>query len=124
MSSVNLTVILFLLSLVSCAGDEALKRLCGIAFTDSVHGMVAGNKKHVTHFIEKRARNWVTSQKPLDTPIRKRTGDCLCVSAGTMALFFLYFILFIYLVRNLFILFYLFILFIYLFHLLIIFFLL
>lgn len=69
-------------NLVSERGDEALKRLCGIAFTDSVHGMVAGNKKHVTHFIQKRARNWVTSQKPLDTPVRKRDGDCLCVSAG------------------------------------------
>jgi len=57
---------------------EVSKRVCGIAFTDSVHG----DGGSAGHFIQKRCRNWVTSRRPLDTPVAKRKNDCLCVSAG------------------------------------------
>jgi len=69
-------------NVVDARGDETLKRLCGIAFTDSVHSVSSKDAKHVKHFMQKRCRNWVTSKSPLDTPIRKRDNDCLCVSAG------------------------------------------
>jgi hypothetical protein len=76
-------------NLVAERGKDALKRLCGIAFTDSVHGMYGvQDSKQVAHFFQKRTRNWVTSNKSLDEPIRKRDGDCLCVSAGNVMLIF------------------------------------
>jgi hypothetical protein len=69
-------------NVVDTRGEETLKRLCGIAFTDSVHSVSSKDSKHVKHFMQKRCRNWVTSKTSLDTPVRKRDHDCLCVSAG------------------------------------------
>jgi len=61
-------------------GEEVAKRLCGIAFTDSVHP--GSQRPLAAHLLQKRCRNWVTSKDPLDTPQRKSRYDCLCVSAG------------------------------------------
>lgn len=68
--------------LLTNTGDEVMKRLYGIAFTDSVHGVSRRDPDHVKHFIQKRCRNWVRSNKPLDTREGKPENDCLCVSAG------------------------------------------
>lgn len=67
--------------------EEAVnKRLYGIAFTDSVHGVSKRDPAHVQHFIQKRCRNWVRSDEPLDTKVGKPAYDCLCVSAGNQFL--------------------------------------
>jgi len=68
--------------LVEKRNSEASKRLYGIAFTDSVHGVSRRDPEEVKHFIQKRCRNWVRSDEPLDTKIHKPSNDCLCVSAG------------------------------------------
>jgi hypothetical protein len=62
--------------------EEVAKRLCGIAFTDSVHGVWRRDEESVKHFIQKRCRNWVRSNQPLDTKVGKPEYDCLQVSAG------------------------------------------
>jgi len=62
--------------------DTVQTKLCGIAFTDSVHSVGSRDPAHVKHIIQKRARNWVTSKAPLDTPCSKGEYDCLRVSAG------------------------------------------
>jgi hypothetical protein len=71
-------------NVVNERGEETMKRLCGIAFTDSVHNVLSGVNSggHVKHFIQLRCRNWVVSKKALDEPMFKRTDDCLCVSSG------------------------------------------
>jgi hypothetical protein len=61
---------------------EVAKRLCGIAFTDSVHGIWRRDEESVKHYIQKKCRNWVRSDLPLDTKIAKPDFDCLQVSAG------------------------------------------
>jgi len=60
---------------------EFSSRVCGIAFTDSAHS-VGRLEPEVSHYVQKRCRSWVTSDKPLDTKIAKPRYDCLCVSAG------------------------------------------
>jgi hypothetical protein len=62
---------------------DVMKRLRGIAFTDSVHGMSRKDDKQVLDFVSKHCVNWVTSKKPLDSNLgyREQSG-CLCVSAG------------------------------------------
>jgi len=68
--------------LISKIGEQMSQRVCGVAFTDSVHGVSPSDKAHVKHFIQKRCRNWVKSDEPLDTKIAKPSYDCLQVSAG------------------------------------------
>jgi len=62
--------------------EEVNKRVCGIAFTDSVHSVGSRDSKSVQKFIKERCRNWVTSDKVIDTVVNKPFYDCLCVSAG------------------------------------------
>lgn len=69
-------------ALVQERGEDVMKRMYGIAFTDSVHGVGRRDPDHVKHYIQKRCRNWVRSDKPLDTREGKPDNDCLCVSAG------------------------------------------
>jgi len=70
------------LNLVRSRGEECQKRLCGIAFTDSVHCVTRSDEDYVKNFIRKRCRNWVKSDEPLDTLIERPKYDCLMVSAG------------------------------------------
>jgi len=71
------------LNLVRSRGDECQERLCGIAFTDSVHCVYKGDEDHVKKYITKHCRNWVKSDEPLDTVMRHQPKfDCLQVSAG------------------------------------------
>jgi len=58
--------------------EEFKKRVFAVALTDSVHVMVTKGCEHVV----KVARNWVSSDKPLDTPEHTPSGDIECVSAG------------------------------------------
>ena len=60
------------------------ERLRAIAFTDSVHRIQSAKSNHVVKFIGKNARNWVTSDMPLDSPVPIRNDEvgCECVSAG------------------------------------------
>jgi pimeloyl-ACP methyl ester carboxylesterase len=70
--------------------DSCQKRLFAIAFTDSVHSLTYGsydNREHedaVRRFFKERARNWVTSDLPLDSPMSSfpRLPDAVRVSAG------------------------------------------
>jgi hypothetical protein len=52
---------------------DVLSRLRGIAFTDSVHSIDEDESKPVADFLRAHAINYVTSDKPLGTVIR-RTG--------------------------------------------------
>lgn len=81
--------------------DEILPKLRCIAFTDSVHSVLRKDPPAVkgknnstdiqnsfqtsqyTDFIVKHAKNWVQSDKPLDT-LEKKAGSANCeeVSAG------------------------------------------
>ncbi|XP_033224993.1 FAM172 family protein homolog CG10038 isoform X2 [Belonocnema kinseyi] len=54
------------------------ERIFAIALTDSVHVMAS---KGVDHIV-KVARNWVSSEKPLDTPELSLSGDIERVSSG------------------------------------------
>eukprot|EP01126_Amoeba_proteus_P014142 TRINITY_DN1612_c0_g1_i15.p1 TRINITY_DN1612_c0_g1~~TRINITY_DN1612_c0_g1_i15.p1 ORF type:complete len:237 (-),score=44.99 TRINITY_DN1612_c0_g1_i15:472-1182(-) len=69
--------------------EEAYNRVCGIAFTDSVHLMTYNDSSAVQHYIQKRCRNWVRSTKPLDTKVVKPKFDCLNVSAGMYLVIFM-----------------------------------
>jgi len=62
-------------------GDEVLPRCVGVAFTDSVHSVSPCDPAPVGQFIREHAINWVTSDKPLDTPECEGEG-CPCLSAG------------------------------------------
>jgi pimeloyl-ACP methyl ester carboxylesterase len=67
-----------------CAREAAaLKRLVGLAFTDSVHNLTGARKCDQTKaFLKSSAAcNWVRSTRPLDTPLRAKAGT-RCVSAG------------------------------------------
>ena len=61
---------------------DVLNRIACIAFTDSVHSPPEGpSKQWFTKCLGKRARNWVQSRDPLDTP--EDAWDCITrVSAG------------------------------------------
>jgi len=65
-------------------GDEVLKRLRCVGFTDSVHEVEEDDPENVQKFILENAINWVTSNKELDTYIKtpRRTSGCVCLSAG------------------------------------------
>jgi len=62
--------------------EEVNKKVCGIAFTDSVHSIGSRDSKSVQKFIKDRCRNWVTSDEDIDTVVNKPFYDCICVSAG------------------------------------------
>ncbi|ELU03974.1 hypothetical protein CAPTEDRAFT_148827 [Capitella teleta] len=65
--------------------EEFLSRVKAVAFTDSVHSLsMQGGTEAVQEFYSKDARNWVSSDEPLDTPIEHRWGqnDAPLVSAG------------------------------------------
>ena len=62
---------------------DILARLRCVAFTDAVHHV--RKQDQVAKFLKEKARNWVQSRKPLDTPEPKQdaSSGCVCVSAGT-----------------------------------------
>jgi len=63
--------------------DEVLSRLRAIAFTDSVHSVMKRDPPLVKKFISQHAKNWVQSDKPLDTLCSRATPDsCEEVSSG------------------------------------------
>ncbi|XP_015518127.1 FAM172 family protein homolog CG10038 isoform X1 [Neodiprion pinetum] len=59
--------------------EEFRRRVFAVGLTDSVH-MITSAKD--TKHILKVARNWVSSEKPLDTPERSPDGDIERCSAG------------------------------------------
>jgi hypothetical protein len=66
---------------------DVLGRLRAVAFTDSVHSVSDDESRPVARFIMEHAQNYVTSDEPLDTPIRRDSlmgekDGCPCVSAG------------------------------------------
>jgi len=60
--------------------DDFLSRVSAVLMTDSVHGGLTGDKK-VDKKLRKIGRNYVSSSKPLDTPLRDG-GGIERVSAG------------------------------------------
>jgi len=62
--------------------DEVLKRLCAIAFTDSVHSISFMEDPKIKQFLKQNAINWAKSSKPLDTKLKSTGGGCPEVSAG------------------------------------------
>ncbi|XP_064653329.1 cotranscriptional regulator ARB2A-like isoform X2 [Lineus longissimus] len=66
--------------------EESLDRVFAVAFTDSVHSFqLQETPNHVIKFFKENAQNWISSDKPLDTPSACRSKvDCPCVSAGHM----------------------------------------
>ena len=46
-----------------------------VAFIDSVHTIDDKTPPHVTRLLRTRARHWVKSQQPLDTPLDRRDDD-------------------------------------------------
>eukprot|EP01080_Neovahlkampfia_damariscottae_P001721 gene1721-490_t len=71
------------ISLLSNRHDMLLKRLKAIGFTDSVHFAHQELSTDVKEFLKNSARNWIKSNKPLDTKYNFREGaGCLEVSAG------------------------------------------
>ncbi|KAG1681980.1 Protein FAM172A [Nymphon striatum] len=63
--------------------EEMKSRVSGVAFTDSVHGVMRISPT-VTNWIHNSGCNWVASNLPLDTPVinRRLAEDVPCVSAG------------------------------------------
>ena len=59
-------------------------RLLAIAFTDSVHWIGSAKSNRVVEWVKENAKDWVTAESPLDTPIPSNefTAGCPCVSAG------------------------------------------
>jgi len=72
-------------TLLAMREEELLKRVSAVAFTDSVHfGYASAGSSQASEWITKIARNWVSSDKPLDTPLSEgKTVDVPRVSAGT-----------------------------------------
>lgn len=71
--------------LQQCKGLQ--EKVKAVAFTDSVHSLVhqKANRKFIK-WMRKNSRNWVSSDRPLDTPIQSlyKGADCDLVSAGTV----------------------------------------
>jgi len=66
-------------------GKDVLPKLRAVAFTDSVHSVASSDPAEVKSFIRSHAINFVTSELPLGTAIKRdpRSKDgCPCVSAG------------------------------------------
>ncbi|XP_063368131.1 cotranscriptional regulator ARB2A [Cydia amplana] len=59
--------------------NEFKKRVKAIALTDSVHGF---SSKSIPDYVTQTATNWISSNKPLDTPMPTRKGEIPMVSAG------------------------------------------
>ncbi|KAI5651475.1 arb2 domain-containing protein [Phthorimaea operculella] len=59
--------------------EEFENRVKAIAFTDSVHGY--SNKK-ISNYLKQVTKNWISSSKPLDTPLKTPDFDVTRVSAG------------------------------------------
>jgi pimeloyl-ACP methyl ester carboxylesterase len=72
-------------TLLAMREEELLKRVFAVAFTDSVHfGYASAGSSQTSEWITKIARNWVSSDKPLDTPLSEgKVADVPRVSAGT-----------------------------------------
>ncbi|XP_034943131.1 FAM172 family protein homolog CG10038 isoform X2 [Chelonus insularis] len=58
--------------------DEFKKRVFAVGFTDSVHKM----PEKGCDYLVQVARNWVSSDKPLDSSVDCASDDVPCVSAG------------------------------------------
>lgn len=69
------------LDLAKDNSDEFLKKCFAIGFTDSVHSSRGLSAKVLQRF-QKIACNWVTSSKPLDTPLKSPSTDLPQRSAG------------------------------------------
>lgn len=61
---------------------DAIKRVAGIAFTDSVHSLSSRYPIEAREVIEERCINWVASSNPRDTVEHSYKGDCSCLSSG------------------------------------------
>jgi len=61
--------------------SDVLERVRCVAMTDSVHTVDDNTPEDIQDFLKERARNWVVSDKPLDTDLGWKDG-CECVSAG------------------------------------------
>eukprot|EP01129_Flabellula_baltica_P015183 TRINITY_DN7553_c0_g1_i1.p1 TRINITY_DN7553_c0_g1~~TRINITY_DN7553_c0_g1_i1.p1 ORF type:complete len:358 (-),score=68.04 TRINITY_DN7553_c0_g1_i1:14-1087(-) len=59
--------------------DEFEQRVAAVAFTDSVHMIHPSEPGY--DYMQRKTRNYITSQEPLDTPLGNRQGGP-CVSAG------------------------------------------
>jgi hypothetical protein len=71
------------MQLLKARHPEVLKKLRGIAFTDSVHSVSLSDPAAMREFICNHATNWVTSDTPLDTLIQPASRyGCRCLSAG------------------------------------------
>jgi len=64
--------------------DQILAKLKAVAFTDAVHSVSPNDDIKIKTFLQNNAINWVTSDKPLDTPVNNLWKDsgCTLVSAG------------------------------------------
>ncbi|KAL9987349.1 hypothetical protein ACROYT_G001639 [Oculina patagonica] len=70
--------------LQNCKG--IMDRIKAVAFTDSVHSLAHQRAdKKLLRWMKKNSRNWVSSDFPLDSPVRSlfKGADCEMVSAGT-----------------------------------------
>ncbi|XP_068740889.1 cotranscriptional regulator ARB2A homolog isoform X1 [Montipora capricornis] len=70
--------------LQKCKG--LLDKVKAVAFTDSVHSLPhQGGDKTLLKWMKKNSRNWISSDRPLDSPVESvfRGADCDMVSAGT-----------------------------------------
>lgn len=56
--------------------DYFQEKVFAVGFTDSVH------YHKVPKHLQEIGRNWITSSETLDTPLKKRTNDVPCFSAG------------------------------------------
>ncbi|XP_073960487.1 cotranscriptional regulator ARB2A isoform X3 [Choristoneura fumiferana] len=55
------------------------KRVKAIALTDSVHGF---SSKSIMDYVRQNAKNWISSNEPLDTPMPTQKQEIPMVSAG------------------------------------------
>ncbi|XP_072038434.1 uncharacterized protein [Amphiura filiformis] len=60
-----------------------IDKVFAVGFTDSVHSLGYYVSSNVRDWFIKHSQNWVSSSKPLDTPLSSFGGDCARVSAGT-----------------------------------------
>eukprot|EP01155_Anaeramoeba_flamelloides_P025143 Anaeramoba_flamelloidesa812460_20.p1 GENE.a812460_20~~a812460_20.p1 ORF type:complete len:209 (+),score=29.95 a812460_20:65-628(+) len=62
---------------------EVMGKVQKIAFTDSAHWFNEQmGSENVRYWLYKHAKNWVTSEAPLNTLIYKKKNGTVCVSAG------------------------------------------
>ncbi|XP_023226430.1 protein FAM172A-like [Centruroides sculpturatus] len=71
------------MNLLNMLGESFQNRVFAIALTDSVHSLSHQKvNSQAIQWLQKVARNWVSSSQPLDTPLRTDQYEVPCVSAG------------------------------------------